>query len=141
MRQRVEHWEVKVAHFARELIGQPFEWGKTDCVCVVLQCLDVMCNTDIASEVLGCYATPESAYKQQQRGDGLVDILERWGAEKIGCPCLARRGDVLIGKRDGFFAGHLVLGRHCLSSDPAAGVVLVELAEVTKVQGLTAWRY
>ena len=99
-----------------------------------------MCGTELAASVVGRYSTAEGAYRQQERGEGLSAILRQAGAIVLRSPMIAMRGDVLIGRRDRFECGHLIVGRHAISSDPDHGVLLVEIAALNK-EPIKACRY
>lgn len=117
------------------LLGQPFEWGKTDCVCVTFSWLDAALGSHLSRLVLGKYDNEDTAYLKQ------LEIRPIKKLQEIGFDLFAaspaRSVDVLIGKRAQFVSfGFVWLGK-IWSSAPKHGVFTLPVSRVNLIK--TGW--
>lgn len=130
-------WELRLALWAQQRMGQPFAWGRIDCAILCFEAFDEMTGLALAAEYRGRYSTEAQARRFQRRRANLLSVLERAG-------CLRARnlipGDIIVAPRDGFLCGHVSLGRLALSAWPGTGVMLCESAEVAALPNTAVLR-
>ncbi len=127
---RLEGWEQRLQDWAAARAGLPFEWGKTDCAVLCAEAFDLMAGTDYASSLRGSYATASEAARYQRRIANLWDGLRGAGCVVLPSPLAATLGDFLVGRRKGFWCGHVCLGATCLSSDAKTGVGVADTLDL-----------
>jgi len=91
---RQPNWWVKLGELANEVVGQPFEWGKTDCVTIARRALEAQFGEDPIKETAN-YTTRGGATRAFNRLGSLGDLAIKAGAREIPVR-RARDGDFLI---------------------------------------------
>lgn len=136
---RIRNWDVQLVLWAREQIGKPFEWGRTDCASLTRGALAVMYGTDPLTAVF--WSDLRSALSAIEGLGGAAAALQRLGAQP--CPLkFAQAGDIAVGpERDahGLVQLSVVLGRgQVLVTTPEHGVAVASIAALT--HGTECWR-
>lgn len=139
--ERLPNWDVRLVAFAREMSGQVFEWGSTDCASLVRRGLIAMMGKDVLKKHIGIWKTRRGALlvSRHTKPDG---ALKASGAVRVGMG-YAWSGDVAVGaSTDGHNMAQVALllpTRKALTSTPEMGVIIVDKLSLTK--GTRFWRY
>lgn len=139
---RVPNWDTALVEFALEVDGEPFEWGRTDCVSIVRLALSRMYGgTDPLDGHIGSWTTKRGALRVSKNTDAL-DALKRAGFVEVA-PVYATTGDVALGATAdacGAPAVSIVLPmRMMLVSTPEHGVRMVHRDDINP--GTRYWRH
>ena len=100
---RVQQWPQRLYAVIEESISKTFQWGEHDCSLFALDCVDAMCDTEIASEWRGKYETEQEAYELLESVGGFDAVAESYGFKKVDI-LQATRGDIA------FINNHQALG-------------------------------
>lgn len=131
--------EQLVIGWSRTVVGQPFEWGRTDCAMLTLVALDLLTGRDYASAYRGLWGSQAEALAHFALETPSA-VLQGFGAEEVPA-AYAVLGDVLTVPADPWPETlHFVLGRHCLSSSQNRGVGLAPTRAVAGLAGARVWR-
>ena len=90
---RKEGWEIRLADCIHSMINKRFKWGVHDCSLMSLDCIDAMCNTEIASDWRGKYTNEPEAYELLESRGGYDVIYRGYGLLPID-KNYAKRGDI-----------------------------------------------
>lgn len=125
---RVLNWDVRLVEFAREVRGQPYVWGETDCATLVRRALTVMHGEDPLPDDVGAWTTRIGALRVAGRTD-VEDALYRAGGWEVRPP-YATAGDVALaqphGQGDPLPTLSVLLPRgKVLTSTPQLGVAVL----------------
>lgn len=100
MKQRVPHWEMKLAQAIAEAQGGAFVWGQRDCATWAFDVRLALTGQDIWP-FRGKYKTLRGARGLIRRNGGSMEGLTR---QLLGDPLpvvlMARRGDIVLGGED-----------------------------------------
>lgn len=124
---RVRNWDVALALRARQLVGLPFEWGRTDCGTLCREALDALYGDGTAEALLGPpWTSLRAARAASERINEFLSGLRAGGATSVG-RTYASAGDIVI--RDGTDADELprlavVVGPRVLHATRELGVLL-----------------
>ncbi len=125
--------------WAQSIVGQPFEWGRTDCWTLTVQAIDLALGTKLARRYRGRWRNEAEARAYAEAcGETAADVLREVGAREIP-PAFAARGDILERKQDGLPCVAPVVGRLALVSAPGHAVMLLPLTRLD-LEGWRAWR-
>lgn len=120
-------------------LGEPFVWGQTDCVCVVVRWIDRVWKTDLSKLAVGQYDNPESAYLRQKEIDP-VELLRAVGYDDFA-EYPARSGDCFIGRCGIMPSMGFVWKGDVWSSAESHGVFSVPLMRLHRLKmGWVLWR-
>ena len=137
----VANWDRRLVEFAREVIGQEFEWGLTDCVALVRRGLQVEFGVDVWEGHVGKYKTKRGAVTVAGKTD-YEDALLTSGAVEVGFH-YGTSGDVALSPREdehGMLSMALIVpSRKALTSTPSEGVVIVDKLRLE--EGTRFFRY
>jgi hypothetical protein len=98
---RIPNWPVALGNLARELIGQPFVWGETDCVSIVRKATIAMYGEDIAKPYIDVtYKTKIGAVRAFKKIGTIGNIIEKVGCREVPLH-LTRDGDFLLFEPNG----------------------------------------
>lgn len=135
---RVRNWDVHLVRRARELVGEPYTWGATDCGSIVIEAL----GTVYGSSPLGDLAWdgPRSAQDALDALGGVQGALERLTARQVPLS-FAQTSDVLVVPSGEHLARlHVIVVGQALTSTPKSGVVLWKLADLDLPDDAMLWR-
>lgn len=120
---RCRNWDVKLAEWANQRLGLPFEWGRTDCVSLVREALGIMYPDEFYVE-LPIWSDKEEAKVAMKQVGGIRGKLLSLGAKEH--PILfAQSGDILVFRPDEEDEGcGIVIGANYISVIPGAEVFL-----------------
>lgn len=141
---RVHNWDIALAEYAAALLGQPYEWGRTDCVSCWRGGQAAMrgCEpADICPEI-GTWTAPAAAGRARARWLHPEADLTLVGLQRVA-PTHLQSGDLLLvtGPDDEYPQAYLVIGGMVLAATPDAGVTSQPLASVLGGDVLAAgWR-
>ena len=82
--------------FAFRSLGQPFEWGVTDCHALAVRALDIMTGQDYEARIRGLYTGLRGALRLVRQLGDFDYQLEREGGYDVGIPDF---GDFVIYSR------------------------------------------
>ncbi len=137
----VENWDSRLVELAREVVGEPFEWGVTDCASLVRRALKVMYGRDVWKGHVGEWKTLRGAVGVNGRTDR-QEALRSSGAVEVA-KSYAWSGDVALGASEddhGMLQVAVLLPtRKAMTSTPRDGVVIVD--KLSLAEGTTFWRY
>lgn len=138
---RLANWDVNLVDFARDVVGQEFEWGTTDCASLVRRGLIAMMGKDLLKKHVGIWKTRRGALIAS-RHTKPEHALKASGAVKVGA-LYAWSGDVAVGANvddHGMVQVALLLPtRKALTSGQEKGVIIVDKLSLT--EGTRFWRY
>lgn len=119
---RQRNWSNKLIRMAHSLMGEPLEWGETDCLHVAIKCINEMYEEPIIEEKL--YDSLRGA-KEFYEGHGKEEVAEMLQAS-IVAPEKATCGDIVLDGRDdeGFPSVHVIMRRAWITSNTEHGVVV-----------------
>lgn len=126
MIRRTNDFDLRLARFAQQEIGRPFEWGSTNCVMLSLRAIDCMCCTTLAEE----YAHPmrsaraASCWVRRHGLPGMIDALRDVGLVEVR-PGFEQPGDLRLTACDGTLCAHVYMGGSWLSSTAEDGVIVI----------------
>lgn len=121
---RVVAWDAALIEWARSVIGEPFEWGRTDCASLARGAVLAMYEGAEPKVSVGPgWSTEKGALRAHARTGGVSSVLRRLGAEEVEPTC-AQRGDfVLDGSREPPSVA-VVVTNGVVGADPERGVFL-----------------
>ncbi len=138
--------EGALAHTMGRLDSQPFKWGRTDCVCVALSCIDAMTGsthvgrvttwTDVRSALKACTATYGGLSSPEFF---LVGI----GAKRLTDWRFAAKGDVLVERGVDLSRGGSMMifqDTRLFTSSVETGCGWVHMRALQGREELVAWR-
>jgi hypothetical protein len=122
--KRKQNWPEELHRTLVAFSEKPFEWGKTDCGQMMLDCIQTMTGIDAAPALRGSYDTAFGAARVVLEFGGGFDqsmakIAEVNGFPEVQIP-FAQRGD-------------MILLRDPETSEPACGVVALDGINVATV--------
>lgn len=138
MGSRVKTWEVGIAAFANDVIGEAFVWGSTDCAALTFRALAIM-RPDVDSTIdWDSLRTARDRLALEQPHQW----FERIGGRGVTPLSFASTGDVILGELRELRlpAFHLIVGNHALTSSPAEGVFSVPVARLLARDDVDLWR-
>ncbi|MGH7471826.1 MAG: DUF6950 family protein [Longimicrobiales bacterium] len=118
----VPNWDTLLFGWATDLVGSPFEWGRTDCGSLVREACRIMSGSDSFESIR--YDSMESALHAYAHHGGVGGLLLRAGWAEIPL-AFVQQGDVLIQDRadeHGLPSAGVVVARLLLVADPVTGV-------------------
>lgn len=130
MNQRIE---TELARFANSMIGMPFRWGVCDCNTFGVECLDLICGTQLSFEVVGQYSSASTA-KSFYR-DFRLDWLAWSRFTRIDRNYL-QTGDYIVAVEDDWCVPYVVVGSNVVTSTVERGVVSCRLDLVFRVHDI-----
>lgn len=93
---RIRNWDVALGLTLCELVGTPFQWGRTDCGTLCRITLDSLYGSGRAAELLGpAWKSSRAALKVWTRVGGPLAVLEQIGAVQMD-RSYASIGDVIV---------------------------------------------
>ena len=119
--------EILLAEFVRAEVGQPFEWGWSNCVALALRAIDAMLGTTLHPKHQHHMATARraAAWTRKHGIAGIIEAVKPDGLVEIK-PNFAQPGDILLGRTtDGQISAHVSLGARALSSTAENGVFVL----------------
>ncbi len=139
--ERIENWDSRLVEYAKEVDGQAFEWGTTDCASLVRRGLIVIMGDDPWKRAVKTWKTSRGALGIAERVDH-QEALRASGAVEVG-KHYAWSGDVALGPSEdehGMIQMALLLPtRKAMTSAPDTGVIIVDRA--TMAEGTRFYRY
>ena len=113
------NWHVNLGELANDLIGEPFEWGKTDCVSIARAALVAQFGEDPCVPYVNVtYTTKTGATRAFNKIGNYASILEKIGAREIA-PHNVRDGDIAVFKPErGYENVMTMMGGSWILSDP-----------------------
>lgn len=90
---KLEGWEKRLNLIIESYLVTPFEWGKSDCLLFVADCINALSGIDIMADWRETYNTEESAY--EMLGDTPIESAFS-DLKKITNNVFCQRGDVGI---------------------------------------------
>lgn len=146
---RLPDADARLSAFAREWMGQSFEWGRRDCTLLAARVVDALAGTELAILYGGRWRDEKSAreFKLGFHGD-LEGVLRGVGLESAFSEDAARavleerlwRGDLILARLAGFCCAHAAFGALALSADPKRGIVWCPTAELLAWPGAVVLR-
>lgn len=137
----IENWDSRLVEFAREVVGQEFAWGTTDCASLVRRALEIVYGRDVWKDHVGTWKTKRGALGVSGRTD-YEDALRASGATEVGIH-YAWSSDVALGPSEddhGMIQVAILLPtRKAMTSMPETGVVIVD--KMALAEGTRFWRY
>lgn len=122
--------------WAFTVLGQPFEWGSTDCTALALQAAAVLTGRpQLWARWQGCWWDVRSAARLRRIAE-LGPVLRQEGFTQAPGH-YAPPGAILVGRK-GWQGGHVVIGRRAVSSRPECGVALFETRAILEA-GADVW--
>jgi hypothetical protein len=141
--QRVPNWNVALGALAREVLGQPFEWGVTDCVTIARRAIEAQFGEDItAPHIDVTYTTKTGAVRAHNKIGSMADVALAAGAAEIPVE-QTRDGDIMIFPKSRGFGNILTLmGGMWIMSDPYLDkVVPMKIAYTSLNPEVRAFRF
>ena len=137
----VENWDTRLVEYALSVVGEDFEWGRTDCATITREALTLVFGEDPWDGHARRWTTKVGAVRAG-RAATILDVLRGSGAIQVG-EHFGTSGDVALGCH---FGAHglpmlsiLLPGRKVLTSTPESGVVILDKLDMD--QGTVFWRY
>ncbi len=135
---RLRTWDVDLQEWAASLVGEPFRWGVTDCVSIVIKAQRIIYGVDVFH--LPKWKSKIKALRTLAGVKSMRSVL-RQCADQVGRGFL-QMGDIVLVKNgcdelgtDGLM---LVVRDYLLLTSPETGVVRIPLEAIpTKA---TCWR-
>lgn len=118
---RVDGWETRLMEAVQRHDSMPLEYGTSDCIIHIADCIEAVTGEDPMASYRGAYASEEEAGELLvSLGASDVEELLESLYEEVP-PALARRGDVGVVKIKGVAAcvvvmGPLIIGKSSLGS-------------------------
>ena len=131
--KRCDNWELRLSKTVEERLYEPFAWGSNDCVMFSADCLEAMTGVDPVSDLRGQWADSKQALRVITRLGGLPAAVKACGLEEVP-PLFAKRGDLVLHRRDGTDALAICLGNQ-LAGPSESGLLFFGLE-----CGVRAWR-
>lgn len=123
---RVRNWDVRLVEWANDLVGQEYDWGRTDCGSLVERAHRLMFGKQIFPGMK--YSTKREAVAIHARTGGVEGVLRKAGAVEIERN-FVQQGDVFVEPDgDGMPSCAVVIAGGLLMTSPTDGVQLVPLA-------------
>lgn len=94
--RRVRNWDVRLVEWQGRVLGEPFEWGRTDCASLVVGALEAMYDELPLEGPVPEYEGERDAVLAHKATGGVAEALAEGGADRVDLN-FARQGDVLIG--------------------------------------------
>jgi hypothetical protein len=139
---RLAGWQERLAAWAQRRLGDPFQWGESDCAIVCCEAFDCLTGSRMAAEYRARYHNARQALRfQAKRGINLQTELERRGAFRW--QGMALFGDLILHPHpeEPWMVGHVVIGPELvLSANEAAGVCCGRIADAVAQPGAGVWR-
>lgn len=135
---RVRTWDVDLQTWAGSLIGEPFQWGTTDCVSIVIEAQRIIYGADVFQ--LPKWKSKAKALRTLVEVKSFRAVLRRYanpvgrGFLQMGDIVLVKNGCDVLGT-DGLM---LVVRDYALFTHPDEGVIRVPLEAIPK--RATFWR-
>ncbi len=137
--RRVRTWDVDLQTWAGSLIGEPFQWGTTDCVSIIIEAQRLIYGADMFH--LPKWKSRLKALRTLAEVKSIRAVLRKY-ADPVGRGFL-QMGDIVLLKNgcdvlgtDGLM---LVVRDYALFTNPETGVIRVPLEAIPK-KGTTFWR-
>lgn len=92
---RVYGWDTRLVAFEREVLGEPFRWGKTDCGSLVRGVWTALYGEDAPSPEVRDYDTRFGALRAHVESGGIEAALREHGAREVDLR-YAQGGDVVV---------------------------------------------
>jgi len=142
---RVRNWDIHLYRWARDVTGEPFEWGRTDCGSLVRESLAAM-YPDKGLPLAGpppAYSTEREALRVHAETGGVEGWVQAagWEPVSLGFAC---QGDVIVGLGDvgGVPGAAVVVAGVFLVASESDGVVARRLRDLRAASpgGVTVYR-
>lgn len=91
---RVENWDTRLVELVGDVRGEPYEWGRTDCVSLARRALTEILGRDPWEDV-GSWTTKTGAVRVAKKTEPLVALSDT-GAVEVTAG-FATSGDVALG--------------------------------------------
>lgn len=122
---RVPNWDVLLFRWSVSVVGQPYEWGRTDCASLVRQAMTIVYGSDPFD--VRPWSTKRQALTRLKAVGSVEDALRAAGMVPVALRH-AQGGDVLCeAVSDGYGACGVVVGRVVVWATQEDGVVRVPL--------------
>ena len=132
MMHRVRTWDVDLQTWAASLIGEPFRWGTTDCVSIIIEAQRLIYGADVFH--LPKWKSKLKALRTLAEVKSMRAVLRKY-ADQVGRGFL-QMGDIVLVKNgcdvletDGLM---LVVRDYALFTHPDKGVIRVPLEAIPK---------
>lgn len=126
--------ELKLHQYIRDLMGQPFEFGKNDCPLLAAGALDSLAGGNRREEMTGLWKDKKSAWVYMKKNGTISEHLKREGCENID-PNFMQNGDFVMMHKD--LANHktwhsvgICLGNKIAIITEDEGVILVQKSQI-----------
>lgn len=131
---------LRLLAWAQSRIGREFQWGRTNCLMLCLEAMDVLSNGHLADTWRSQCSNIRDVIRNTRRLSAESE-LEKAGLAKIDGP--PHVGDLIVGLPPHYrqFSGHVVLGDYCISSNPKQGVGYLVTRDVLAQPHAAIWRY
>jgi len=126
MALRAMTWDTNLVLYVDSIVGQPFEWGRTDCATIVREALRSMYGKDMLG--IGTWTTKTGATRMLKKIGSYNDALAGAGAHEVPIR-FRQRGDVAIlpgGDCDGFPGLGVVVRAGVLTVDDVVMILPLE---------------
>jgi cell wall-associated NlpC family hydrolase len=137
--QRIHNWDVYLAMWATDLLGQPFVWGETDCASLVRAAMQVMYGEDRWPDTPR-YTDAAGALRVSEEHGTVKDHVLALGATKHVIT-FTQAGDIVIAPKtaeEHFDATAIAIADKLLMTEEGRGVWTVPVWKAPE-QG-TAYR-
>lgn len=131
---RVVNWSVSLAELANDIVGAPFEWGRTDCVSVARSALVAIFGEDpLVPHINVTYTTKIGAARAFKKIGSMTDIVLAAGAKEIASN-LAGDGDFMIFPSEGNYENVATrMGSMWIMADEELGYIVARKIFVTSI--------
>ncbi len=131
---RLRNWDVRLFHWADSIVGEPFEWGVTDCGTIVSRAHVVMYGEDVFG--WPTYKSLKGAMSAKAKVGGIRKALKK-DCMRVGVK-FARTGDIVLIKHKGEEGMGLVVGSNVVGTYPGYPVTLLPLSVLPR--SASVWR-
>lgn len=138
---RVGDWNERLVAYANSVNGAPFQWGVTDCACLVRYSLRAMYGRDVLRG-MGTYRSSASALRVGCQVGPVGAYLRDKGFQAVEL-AFAQSGDIAVFRgRDerGYPQMGVVVSGKLMVSDPDTDVMLHRLPIGAWPKGTKLWR-
>lgn len=142
---RIPNWDILVVDFATSVVGQPYQWGLTDCVSLWRRGQAVMRGVEDHKTLLpelGHWWSTKSAVDTWATLGGPLAALARVGAVAFP-PTFAQTGDLLVippDTTDGHEQMYLLVSGFALVTSQADGVSFQDARPLLDRPGAACYR-
>lgn len=140
MLDRTFNFEAKLFDWSRDLLGQEYEWGETDCGTLMIASQRVM-HSEPVFESVDNYTTEIGAKRALTKVGGVRALMLDNGGSEIEFN-FRQPGDIIVTPEsdDSDFPWFsIVIDYDAFTSSPSRGVVMLDL-DVFDADEVTVWR-